>query len=250
MVNAVGYGFWVIEFEAALEVFVRGFALTKSWKDEYAVRAFPLGWIMHDTRRRLPRRSEVVTPSLDAQAVRTALAAEEIGKYFLCPCHTLDVPEKSVRDAYRAAGFRILGAHALFVHDLREIGPAVHVYRVPDPDWYRTLAPSDAVKRSIRRMEGDKEGRLRRYAALDQNRLVGWVLSVPVGEYTWVSDLYVEPSCRGRGLGAALMNQMLLDDRELGVKASVLLASKDGARLYPHLGYEPRGTVQLTMPRS
>jgi hypothetical protein len=44
------------------------------------------------------------------------------------------------------------------------------------------------------------------------------------------------------------MSALLQDDREHGVEESVLVASSDGARLYPHLGYEKLGVLQVFCP--
>jgi hypothetical protein len=44
------------------------------------------------------------------------------------------------------------------------------------------------------------------------------------------------------------MSALLADDRAHGVESSVLLASSDGARLYPHLGYRRLGVLQIFCP--
>jgi len=54
---------------------------------------------------------------------------------------------------------------------------------------------------------------------------------------------------RRQGIGAALMNAMLRDDKEHGSQASVLLASHAGAMLYPQLGYEKIGELLLFVPQ-
>jgi GNAT superfamily N-acetyltransferase len=78
----------------------------------------------------------------------------------------------------------------------------------------------------------------------------GWVSSIPVGDKAWVSDLYVHEAFRGMGYGRALMSALLREDKEHRVRESVLLASVAGARLYPHLGYQRIGTLQIFCPRS
>ncbi|HUG12458.1 MAG TPA: GNAT family N-acetyltransferase [Opitutaceae bacterium] len=60
--------------------------------------------------------------------------------------------------------------------------------------------------------------------------------------------LFVARVFRGQRVGRTLMSTMLQDDLAHGVESSVLLASGDGARLYPHVGYERIGTLQLFIP--
>lgn len=65
----------------------------------------------------------------------------------------------------------------------------------------------------------------------------------------WVSNLFVHPDYRRRGIGKSLMSTMLNEDADYGVKYSALLASKTGALLYPHLGYEQHGVLLIFTPR-
>jgi predicted acetyltransferase len=61
--------------------------------------------------------------------------------------------------------------------------------------------------------------------------------------------MYVNASHRRRGIGRALLSRMLRDDRARGSKCSVLTASRTGALLYPHVGYERIGTLYMFAPR-
>ena len=45
-----------------------------------------------------------------------------------------------------------------------------------------------------------------------------------------------------------MLAKMLRDDRAAGVRQSVLLASKAGALLYPHVGYEQIATLFIFAP--
>lgn len=74
--------------------------------------------------------------------------------------------------------------------------------------------------------------------------------SVRIGNAAWVADLNVLPASRRRGYGGALMRTLLADDARLGVRTRVLLASGAGAKLYPLLGHERIGPLQLFSPRS
>jgi GNAT superfamily N-acetyltransferase len=90
---------------------------------------------------------------------------------------------------------------------------------------------------------------LRQYVALDGDTIVGWVRSIAVGrESTWVSNMYVLPKYRRRGVGRSMLVKMLRDDRAAGATMSVLTASHTGAMLYPVVGYELIGMLYLFTP--
>jgi len=72
---------------------------------------------------------------------------------------------------------------------------------------------------------------------------------VDAGNSTWCSNMYVRPACRRRGIGRALLAQMLRDDRARGAAKSVLLASHTGALVYPRVGYEQIGVLLIFAPR-
>jgi predicted N-acetyltransferase YhbS len=103
-------------------------------------------------------------------------------------------------------------------------------------------------RRQILPVHLGREDTVRLYAAYDGTEPVGWVSSIPVQAGNWVSNLYVARLYRGQGIGRALMTTMLEDDNSHGAEWSVLLASGDGARLYPHVGYARIGTLQLFVP--
>jgi GNAT superfamily N-acetyltransferase len=96
---------------------------------------------------------------------------------------------------------------------------------------------------------GRDDAPLRQYAALDGDAVVGWVRSIVVGDRTWVSNMHVLPAYRRRGIARAMLARLLRDDRDRGSRASVLLASHTGAKLYPVVGYETIGELLLFTPR-
>jgi GNAT superfamily N-acetyltransferase len=62
-------------------------------------------------------------------------------------------------------------------------------------------------------------------------------------DVSWISHVYTVPSYRKRGLGTALIQQILLDNALAGVDHSVLLSTPAGHRLYHKVGYTDRMTI-------
>ena len=90
---------------------------------------------------------------------------------------------------------------------------------------------------------------MRQYAALVEDKPVGWVRSIDVAQATWCADMYVMPEFRRRGIARAMMARMLRDDRTHGSKLAVLTASHTGAKLYPIVGYKQIATLMLYTPK-
>jgi GNAT superfamily N-acetyltransferase len=66
--------------------------------------------------------------------------------------------------------------------------------------------------------------------------------------FGWVADVYVDPECRGAGIGKALM-QAITETPELrGVR--LLLVTRDAHRLYAQYGFEALASPQDWMSRA
>ena len=76
----------------------------------------------------------------------------------------------------------------------------------------------------------------RQCVAFEGDAIVGWVRSVTVGtritlrNCAWVANMRVIEQLGRRGIGSALLNQLLRDDRSFGICQSVLLASQSYRR--------------------
>lgn len=87
------------------------------------------------------------------------------------------------------------------------------------------------------------------FMAREDGRLVGslslaW-FRVPTGIRSWIEDVVVDASMRGRGIGEALTRAALEKARELGAKTVDLTSrpSREAAnRLYQRVGFEQRFT--------
>jgi predicted acetyltransferase len=65
---------------------------------------------------------------------------------------------------------------------------------------------------------------------------------------SYVSHLFTDPQHRRRGLGRALMLQLLSDCAVQGDRWSILVSSEDGYPLYRNLGYETLGRILIFEP--
>ena len=235
----------IISIPDAIEVFVHGFSHGRSQTYPYVPTKIGNLWVMRDDPPRTKERKiEIIThgqsPGKAVEAIRNA----EIGWHFLCEIHDPSLDFQKIRDEYKELGYRALGTEWLFAHDLKDIpifesDPPVR--QILDQEMLTSINQRPKQHRKIR-----PDTRL--FSIWDDDRDYGWVTSVPYQNMAWVADLYVYESDRGNGYGRALMSKLLQTDRELGVKQSVLLASSDGARLYPHMGYQQIGILQMFCP--
>jgi ribosomal protein S18 acetylase RimI-like enzyme len=71
------------------------------------------------------------------------------------------------------------------------------------------------------------------------------VFRIPTGVRAWVEDVVVDTRCRGRGIGAALIEASLELAERLGARTVDLTSRpgrEDANRLYRRLGFEQRET--------
>lgn len=233
--------------ERAVEVTAKGFAACKGLTFPYEAHKIEGGWLLKDgPGRKHPRLVELMDCGSPAANVVERARPHKAAICAFCKLGE----EAEVVTAYKALGLRLLHREPMFVALTfaapRFPGPVVRV---------RDAIGAAAVFKLARRrqilpehLEAD-DSPIRLFAAMDDDEAVGMVRSVRIGDAAWVSNLHVRIDYRGRGLGRALMSAMLQDDARLGIKESVLLASSDGARLYPHLGYERVGAMAIFMFR-
>jgi len=249
-----------MKLQRLTEAFLIGFASGRS-------RTYPYLWscdgelsIMHDAERpqhKGYRRTEIVDVDGDPVSVASAAAelADRIGpaasRWFLCAIRTEPEDELAhIESEYKRLGFRLTAREVLFSHSLQLEAPAHPVpheistirSREEAADFFRQAG----LKLNTYDWNAIESGQVRRYVCRKDGEQVGSVASVQAGEKTrWVSALWVHEEHRRRGIGTALMRALLQGDSDAGDSLSVLLASKDGAQLYPTLGYERKGTLLL-----
>lgn len=231
----------------ATEVFVHGFCVCKSQAHPYLAEKVNGLWVMKDgPGRKIPRKIEVAAVGFEPSEVLLKIRSLGIGWHFLCHVHELDEDFEEIRNTYKTGGYRAMSTEWLFVHDLYQV---LHFDSVPPVLQLDNQPEVDAVPQRAKHKRKLIPG-TRLYAAWDETTDYGWVESIPAGRNAWVANLYVHREARGSGYGRALMSKLLQVDKESGVETSVLLASSDGARLYPHLGYRKVGVLQMFCPVS
>lgn len=240
--------------DEAIEVFVGGFCFTRSYTYPYVAEKIGTVWVMHDAQGRTPdhaRNTEWVACGITPSEMDRIAGELLFGKYALCYALAMDQPDEPIRKEFREMGYRLGHTEPFFVHHLRTL-PTLQgeqaIVRVVDQSLAEKLARAARSKQILPQHLADPDPPLRQYVAFDGDDLIGWVKSISVRDCTWCSNLYVSPSYRRRGIGKALMAKMLSDDKAIGSKANVLLASHTGAKLYRTLGYEQIGELFIYTP--
>lgn len=246
------------------EVFAEGFGATRSLTYPFpARRVAPRAFLLADAppleaiSRRYTRRPELIAWDVTPDAATEIAAGASLGsRYFLCLMVEPVERETEAIAAFKAAGYRLQRREPHFVllvaRRLGEIGDECPLRRVVDARDAEAVAKAAGARQILPRdLGGGAEASdVRLYAAFDGDSPVGWVRSIRTRpDRSWVANLFVLPEYRGRGVGRSLMRRMLDGDAEAGIRHSVLLASQAGSRLYPHLGYQRRGTCLVLCPK-
>jgi GNAT superfamily N-acetyltransferase len=240
--------------ERGLQTFLRGFSATRSMTHPYQVRQVtPSIWVLADAPRArgTSRKSEVIVYGAGAEETLETIRREAVGRHLLCVL--IESPEgaNETRDLYKSHGYRFVGGETLFVLPLeRRINrSAFPVRRVTQKTEAEAIRKAARARQLLPEHLGEANAPIRLYGAFDNETPVGWVSSVSTdSDCNWVSNLFVHPDYRRRGIGGSLMSAMLDEDARYGLEYSALMASETGALLYPRLGYEPHGRLLLFFP--
>ena len=241
------------EIEFAIEVFVRGFSACRSRTFPYTVSQVGPLWVMRDAPRKIPRhyrKEEWIAHAVDAREVDAIARRETRGRFFVGAFVAAGESDDLTRVAYKSLGYRLLTTEGFFVQRLKRIPKLPHPVPI---ERVRTAELAARLAKAIRsRPISDSmlanDAPIRQYIALEGDEIVGRVRSVDAVGASWCADMHVAAPYRRRGIGKALLNRMLRDDRRCGSKCSVLTASHAGALLYPHAGYERIGTLLVFAP--
>jgi predicted N-acetyltransferase YhbS len=113
-----------------------------------------------------------------------------------------------------------------------------------------SFGPGRAAKTSERLREGRLPAEGLSFTATDHGRLVGtlrlWhVSSGPERPALLLGPLAVDPDCRDRGIGSALMEQAISDAREIGHQEIILVGDEP---YYSRFGFSAARTAGLSLP--
>jgi len=231
-----------------------GVAFARSYTHPYEVHRVGQLWVMRDAPRDRAadyRREEWIVYGAEPEKADELIRRQTRGRFCICAIRAMDQPDEPLRVAYKAAGYRLGSTEAIIMHRLRRLPNFPEPYpiqRVATAEMAERLNKA-AGRRHIRVEDLARGTKIRSYAALDDGRVVGWASSISVSDYSWVQSMYVAPAYRRRGIGKAILAQLLRDAKAHGAKASYLTASRAGAMLYPHVGFETIGQLLLYTPR-
>jgi GNAT superfamily N-acetyltransferase len=238
----------------AIGVFVRAYCAGKCATHPYEASRVGELWVMRDAPRKNPRdyrKEEWVAYGVAPSEVDAAARQHTRGRFFVCPVIAASESDESLKNDYKLLGYRLWAREGLFIHRLAPI-PRVRSPLVLARVRTRTMAERFGKATRSRPIPPEhlaSNAPFRQYVATEGNALIGWVRrSTNVEGAAWCSDMYVRASHRRQGIGRSLLAKMLRDDRASGARQSVLLASKAGALLYPHVGYEQIGTLLIFAP--
>lgn len=243
-----------LSLEDVADSFCRGFCYTKSVTHPYEYHRYRELRIMRDAPRKSGdyRKEEVVVVGLSPDEACEQLRELKLGRFFVCPIDPFGADYEGTKEAYKRNHFRKLGSEPMFVRATRDVPRSESPFpisRVTTPEGAEQVRLAAGSRQIVPADLHGGEANLRLYAAFDGIRPVAWVKSIRTGpDSAWVSNLHVNSEHRRKGLGRAIMAEMLVDDHAYGIEWSVLAASSVGAKLYDSIGYEEVGFMQILAP--
>lgn len=244
-----------MDLERIVDVVVRGFSAVRSRTHPYPVRKFGALWFVADAPGgglRDVRNSEWFAVGLPSDGEISAMRAGLTDRYRLCIAHGGLERDIALEASLKKRQFAYVAGEPIFVCDARRFarvaGPA-EISRVSD-ETLATAIGKLARGRQIAQSEiGNDAAAGRLFVARVDGVPVGWVSSIRIDQTAgWVSNLFVVPTHRRRGIGSALMRGLLRDDRSRGISLTVLTSSKAGAGVYEGVGFRQVGLLQVFRP--
>lgn len=231
----------------AIEIYAKGFSFTRSMPYPYVPKKIGGLWVLRDAPRKNGRyrNEEWIAFELPASKVDGIIKKKTTGNYNLCVVLAAEMPDDVLRSEYKSLGYRLMTTQALMVHNLLDIphlSAPVTVRRVDEGKLVASLA-KEKGKKPLKEEYWGANSQLREYVAFNEGEPIGWGTSIAIDDAAWCAEMYVKPQFRCRGIGRVLLNQMLREDKTLGAKMSVLLATHGGEKLYSCLGYKTIGTL-------
>ena len=241
-----------MEIVQGIDVFLESFAYLRSFTyPAEVVYSDSLGIVRDVNRTGAKARNEEIAYCGDSpeEAHQFLLNYDPKSRYFLLVMHSPEKDMNEVRDSYKALGYRLTSTEWLMVRNLENLPDYESPYkthRVRTPEQAELMKIADG-KQQIRSEDLTAEKPIiRMYYAENEGTPISWVKSIQKNTAScYVSSVYTQPDFRRRGIATALMYEMLKEDKEAGAKWSILLASSQGSKLYPKLGYETLGIMRI-----
>lgn len=240
--------------EQAMGVFAKGFADTRCYTHPCLAERVGKLWQVKDGPRKNDRgyrREEWIGCGASAKQYRDAAQKHSKTKYVVSAILPAGESDEALREDFKSHDFRLNGTEAFMVHALTRIPrpeTSATIERVLDADLADRLNGAFGARQMLPE-HLDKDSHVRQYVALEGDAIVGMVRSHTVENATWCANLYVREEHRRKGIGRALMCEMLRDDRKYGSELAVLTASHAGANLYPLVGYREIGMLYIYTPK-
>lgn len=237
----------MLSLDQAIDVFMHGFACARSYTHPFEVfRDGDLRWMKDAPGRRVARMEEFIVYRMTAREAHERIVARRPGRYGLAVFDDVGADYQKTKSDWKALGYRVLNSEPMFAKVVTGDGyTGSRVIRVATREQAEVVNKVARRRQMLERDLVDEDPQTRLFAAFDGKKLMGAVRSVKTpAQGNWVSNLFVLPAYRRRGLGTELMKAMLADDAKYG-QNSVLLASPLGSVLYPQLGYEHIGHMQF-----
>lgn len=238
----------MVTMTRAIQAFGHGFSAARNVVRPCEFVRLGKLWVVRDPHgARKPRTTEVIAHRLTAAETIAEIRAQGIGRHFVCAVHDMKADAAAVADDFKSHGYRLMRREPFFACVLATWKPGT-----PDPRVVKVTAGKReelvaGLIKARRLHEADlADRRTRIFVAVVDGQAVGVARSIAATPTeSWVQGVWVAPKHRRQGLGAALMQAMLADDKRQGFKSSVLLSSHAGALLYPRVGYKQIGLLQL-----
>lgn len=242
----------------AIEAFVRGFTFTRSFTHPYVGEQVDGMWVMRDAPRKGKspryRTEEWIAYGIAPQEIDQIVRQQTRGRFTICTICANGESDQEMRAEFKALGYRLNATEPFMVHSLTQIPTFAQPAQLERVTTHEMAERVNKAARSRQilpeHLPGDDSLHtpIRQYVALIDDEIVGRVASIVAGEDTWVSNMFVTPEFRRRGIARSMLSKLLLDDQAAGARQSVLLATHTGAKLYPIVGYEQIGVLYIYSP--
>ena len=246
----------MLNIETAIDVVVDSFSFAYNLNQPCEVRHLNSLKIVKDIpgqSGKMPREEVFVPVDVTPDEVVALVRAYEPTER-----HVLSVFQRhgesldALNAAYMRYGYQHVGYEPLMTIEL----PAVFAPENP-PEVLRvrtkeqaSLVAKNARQRLITPEHLSEPSPVRLYYVEDSGKVVAWGRSIQQRpSVTYVAGMSTNKAHRRRGLGSAILSQILSDDAAKGASHSVLAASPMGEPLYRKCGYEQIGSLHVFEPR-